>query len=405
MIFKNKIVSFLGLFLFVTGISYFSFDRFLPLSSKANSPQESDVSADPSEQETGFVVFQGPKTEVCPLNGTLHTAEEEALWSQRRPLLVMIENHEDSRPQSGLSNADVVYEAVAEGGITRFMAIFYCGILRGASQKYDLGPVRSARAYFLDLASEYSDYPLYAHVGGANCSAPKDDNGHSLACTTATKAQALEQLGQYGWMNKGSWSDLNQFSLSYRVCRREENRTGQDRATEHSMYCSSDQLWQTATDRGLTNITEVDKKSWDLNFKSWSFDAEDKPASVSDTKNISFDFWSGYKQYAVSWQYDPTTNSYLRFNNGEKQIDFNNQETLSAKNIVIQFAKETRSVDEHLHNLYQVIGTGSGVLLQNGQKTDITWSKISRTARTVFKTKTGQVVNFVPGQIWIEILP
>ena len=71
----------------------------------------------------------------------------------------MIENHADSRPQSGLSNADVVYEANSEGGITRLMGIFYCNAVGGVGSNYDVGPVRSARTYFLDLASEYADYP------------------------------------------------------------------------------------------------------------------------------------------------------------------------------------------------------------------------------------------------------
>src|SRR3990167_8197684 len=67
-----------------------------------------------------------PKTESCPLNGRMHTKKAKDAWEKRRPLAVMIENHSESRPQSGLSYADVIYEAVAEGGITRFMGVFYC---------------------------------------------------------------------------------------------------------------------------------------------------------------------------------------------------------------------------------------------------------------------------------------
>ena len=405
---KKTILKFFGFFLLIAGLSYIAFDRFLPAShtsSSSSTSTDQDDSLSDTQQQTGFINFTGPKDQICPLNGTLHTQEEKDIWQSRRPLLVMIENHEESRPQSGLSNADIIYEAVAEGGITRLMGVFYCAALRGASQKYDIGPVRSARTYFLDLASEYSDYPLYAHVGGANCSAPKDEAGHSLACTTDTRAQALEQISQYGWTNKGSWGDLNQFSLSYRVCRREPDRTGQSRSTEHTMYCSTKQLWQLAIDRGLTNITEATKDSWDENYSSWSFDQEDQPNPAPSAANISFDFWSGYKQYAVFWKYDQVENNYVRYNNGEKQIDFNSDQPLTAKNILVQFAKETRSVDVHKHNLYQVIGKGNGFLFQNGEKIAITWSKASRTARTIFKDKSGQPIDFVPGQIWIEILP
>ena len=397
---KSKIIktSLYFLIFFVgTLSSYFLFANIFP-ANKANS-QTSDATPTVAPQ-TGYLVFEGPKTEVCPLTGEMFTKEEQQIWSTRRPLLVMIENHADSRPQSGLGNADIVYEAVAEGGITRFMGVFYCNAVKSAANKYDVGPVRSARTYFLDLASEYSDYPLYAHVGGANCSAATTGG----VCTTNVKAQALEQIAKYGWNNKGTWGDLSQFSLSYKACRREPDRVGETKATEHTMYCSTTELWDVAASRGLTNMTEINKTSWDKAYRSWSFKAEDKSTSTTAT-NISFDFW-GDKAYAVSWKYDPATNRYLRSNGGQPAIDFNYQQNISTKNLVIQFVKESRSIDEHMHNLYAVIGSGDGIYFANGQKTEITWTKTARQGRTVFKDKaTGKEINFVPGQIWVEILP
>lgn len=400
----SKTLVYLGLFLFFGGISYFIFDRFVPIQ-MGNLPSGVSKISPVVKKETGFLTFTGPKSEICPINGELYTKDEKNIWQTRRPLLIMIENHEDARPQSGLQNADLVYEAMAEGGITRFMAVFYCGAVKGSSQKYDVGPVRSARTYFLDIASEYSDYPLYAHVGGANCSAPQDPvTGKQIGpCSTNKRALAIEQIADYGWNNQGTWGDLSQFSLPYKVCRREPERTGQVRDTEHTMYCSTKELWNVAAQRGLTNKTEINNSSWDKNFKSWSFKQKDSPNSFSNA-SISFDFWTGYKDYSVIWQYDKSTNSYFRSNGGQKQVDFNTQEQISAKNVVIQFTKETRSVDEHLHNLYDMIGSGKGLLFQNGTKTEITWSKADRKSRTIFKDSNGQEINFVPGRIWIEIL-
>jgi hypothetical protein len=401
-----KISGQIGLLLIVTGISYFLFDHFLPASShsiftsiKNNTTDTSEINSD-SEIDS---IYSGPKTAACPINGKLYTEEEKAIWGTRRPLMVMIENHSDARPQSGLQGADVVYEAVAEGGITRFMGVFYCGVIaESESNKYDLGPVRSARTYFLDLASEYSDYPLYNHVGGANCSSATTGG----ACTTATKAQAIEQISSYGWTNTGTWSDLSQFSLSYKACRREPERTGEVKATEHTMYCSSKELYNIATERGLTNITESKGTSWDKNYHSWLFNQNDETSSSPTASSISFNFWSGYKDYSVNWKYDSANNNYIRYNAGEEHIDFNTQKVITAKNIILQLAKETRSVDEHGHNLYAVIGSGTGVLIQNGVKTEITWSKTNRISRTIFKDKsTNKEINFVPGNIWIEILP
>lgn len=396
-----KITAYLGAFLIITGISYYLFDYFIPAGSNDSlSPGGNKFSQDKTTTSSSFTnIYTGNKTEICPINGQLYSKEEKAIWSKRRPLMVMIENHEDSRPQSGLQSADVVYEAVAEGGITRFMGVFYCGVVAGSqASKYDVGPVRSARTYFLDIASEYGDYPLYNHVGGANCSAATPGG----PCTTNKKAQAIEQIAQYGWNNQGTWGDLSQFSLSYKACRREPDRTGQDRATEHTMYCSTNELYNIAANRGLTNITEVKKNSWDKSYKAWNFTQKDQ--SAASTSTISFDFWSGYKSYSVSWKYNPTANNYVRSNGNKEHIDFNTKQAITTKNIVIQFTKESRSVDEHGHMLYEMIGSGTGVLLQNGTKTDITWSKANRLSRTIFKDATGKEVNFVPGNIWVEIL-
>lgn len=405
-----KISSYIGLFLVLTSISYLTFDKVLPVGKDSflTSPQGlNSKKTGVEEGESQDSLYSGPKTEVCPINGALFTKEEKDIWSDRRPLLVMIENHLDSRPQSGLQNADIVYEAVSEGGITRFMAVFYCGAVKGAENKYDVGPVRSARSYFLDIASEYSDYPLYNHVGGANCSAPKDPvtGQQSGPCTTYKKAQALEQITDYGWTSKGTWSDLSEFSLSYKVCRREEERTGERKATEHTMYCSTKELWNIAANRGLTNLTVANKNSWDKNYRTWLFDEKDQPSSSPSFTDISFDFWPGYKEYSVAWKYDKSSNSYIRYHQNNPHVDFNTGTPLTAKNIIVQYVKETRSVDSHMHNLYDMIGTGKGVVFNNGLKSEITWSKLNRTSRTIFKDASGKEVNLVPGTTWVEILP
>ena len=402
-----KLSTYLGVALLTTGASYFLFSKLIPSQTKTTQTSTpSTESTTPGVKKTGIVQFAGPKTEVCPINGQLYTQAEKDIWSTRRPLEVMIENHADSRPQSGLQSADMVYETVAEGGITRFMGVFYCGVVSGSTeQKYDVGPVRSARTYFLDLASEYADYPLYAHVGGANCSGGDSLSTNPANCTTDKRAQALEQIAKYGWNSQGTWGDLNEFSLSYKACRREPDRTNQTRAMEHTMYCSTTELYNVAASRGLTNTTTIKNQSWDKNFRPWLFKQVDQVSATPVASTISFDFWPGYKDYSVTWTYDKTQNLYLRSNGGQKDIDFNDSSQLSSKNIVIQFAKETRAIDEHGHLLYEVVGSGKGYLYQNGLKTDITWSKSNRISRTIFKDSIGKEVNFVPGKIWVEILP
>lgn len=372
-----------GVYLLTTGI-FFEVFGFL------SKPKAEEVLVSPqiTPGESKFkIILTGPKDKICPLNGAMFTKTEEERWSARRPLTVMIENHADSRPQSGLSKADIVYEAVAEGAITRFLAVFYCGIAAySQAGEYDIGPVRSARTYFLDWASEYGDFPLYVHVGGAGlCHDP----------TVNPKAKALCQIEKYGWKNKGTWSDLDQFSLGFRICRREPDRIGKPVATEHSMYCGSSALWDQAAKRGLAG-------PWDTNFKPWLF-KDDSPSGSSISPE--FDFWTDYKDYRVKWEYDSQGNIYKRINGGNLQEDFYYKEVLTAKNVVTQFMKETSGVDEHKHLLYQTIGEGKAIVFLDGKAITGKWVKKDRVSQTRFYDSLGREIKFNRGLIWIEILP
>lgn len=337
----------------------------------------------PSATSKDRVTFDAnlPKTQVCPLNGVKYSKQQEQWWKQHRPLGVMIENSVDARPQSGLSFADVVYEAVAEGGITRFLAIFYCqdaGII---------GPVRSARTYFLDFVSEYGDYPLYAHVGGANTSGPAD---------------ALGQIDSYGW---GGYNDLNQFSIGFPTFWRDYERLGHTVATEHTMYSTTSKLWDVGKSRELTN-KDKDGNSWDADFSEYEF-KDGTPSKAPTATSISFDFWEGYSDFAVKWTYDPTTNSYLRSNGGDVHKDKDTGKQFSTKNVVILFMTEARANDgyeNNLHMLYGTKGTGQALIFNDGIQTKGTWSKKSRESRLIVKDSSGSEIKFVRGLIWFEIL-
>lgn len=334
-----------------------------------------------------------PRTAECPISGAMFTAAEEKVWESRRPLFVMIENSVDSRPQSGLNSADVLYEAVAEGGITRFGAVFYCGV---AAKDTIVGPVRSARTHYINAASEYN-YPLYTHVGGANCG-----SSDPRTCTTDKRVQALEQINQYGW-GGAKGNDLNQFSIGFPTFWRDYERLGRTVATEHTMYSSTEKLWKYAAGRGWTNKDPSGKLEWSDKFTPFTFkdDAKDK-GSVS---KISFGFWESYHDFDVVWSYDASSNTYTRENGGAAHKDLNNDSTLSAKVIVVQFAKELGPLDEHKHMLYEIIGTGKGLVFQDGTATEVTWSKKDRESRTIWKDAKGKQLAFNRGKIVFEILP
>ena len=371
----------LALYLIASGLSYATFTYVGNKGVTSVSP----TNTAPGTQQHFVIDPSIPRTQPCPLNGKLYTKQEEAVWQKRRPLAVMIENHAESRPQSGLSLADVVYEAVAEGGITRLMGVFYCGIAAGNA---NLAPVRSARTYFLPWVLEYD--ALYNHVGGAGvCSDPTVDE----------RAKALCQIGQY------KIKDMDQFGISFPTCYRNPDRLDHPVATEHTMVCVSDKLLSLAATRGWTNV-DASGVAWDKNFVQWKF-KDDPPAGGAQVASFSATFtaWKGYAEYTVKWVYDPAGNSYTRLNGGAPHMDLETKEQLTAKNIVILFTTETGPVDDHMHLLYGTIGTGTGILYQDGKTIKVTWKKPARTSRTQFFDTSGKEVRFNRGQIWIEMLP
>lgn len=376
------LITLLGLYLLSTGVSFAVFSKVMPAKPQVGVPEEMVV-----EGEEKFLVdITGPKTEICPITGEQFTKEEKAVWEKRRPLAVMVENHEESRPQSGLRRADVVYEAVAEGGITRFLAIFYCGAV---ARESILGPVRSARTYFLDWASEYGEYPLYVHVGGANTPGP---------------ANALGQIEDYGWGGpKGN--DLNQFSIGFPTFWRDYQRLGHEVATEHTMYTTTEKLWSVAKKRGWTNL-DPDGEDWQAGFKAWPFEKE-APAA-GDKGEIEFNFWEGYAAYKVRWQYDKEKDEYNRFSGGKTQSDLNNNQQLTAKNVIVQFTQESSANDGYLgdiHLLYKTEGVGKALIFKHGWAYEGTWQKEDRVSRTRFFDKFGEEIPLAPGNVWIEIVP
>jgi len=381
---KKYISLFLIIFFFSTGVSYAVFSR-----NSSNSPAKTTEIKTPEDTSSTasfspFTIKAGEaKTEECPINGVMRTKTEKDWWVTHRPLGVMVENHIDARPQSGLSRADVVYEAVAEGGITRFLSIFYC------QDAPFVGPVRSARTYFLDFLSPYADFPLYAHVGGAN---------------TPGAADAISQIGEYGW---NQLNDLNQFSLGFPTYWRDYERLGHPVATEHTMYSTTTKLWNFAEKtRALTNVDEKGV-SWDENFKKFSFKDDAKDVGAISP---SYYFWAGMfkNDYSVKWKYDATSNSYLRFNGDKAHLDLNTNKQLAAKNVVVLFMTEERANDGYegnQHLLYGTSGTGDMVLFQDGKEIKGTWSKTDRESQFVFTDSTNKEIKFNRGQIWFSIVP
>lgn len=380
---KYIVIIFLAAVYFISsGISYALFSQ--GKSSKTQNVQ-SPASPVATLAKDGKVVFSNtlPKTETCPLNGVLYSKEQKEWWEKHRPLNVMIENHKNARPQSGLSFADVIYEAVAEGGITRFMAVYYCqdvGVV---------GPIRSARTYFIDFASEYGKSPLYVHVGGANTPGP---------------ANALGQLSDYDWTG---YNDMNQFSIGFPTFWRDYDRLGHPADTEHTMYSTTEKLWKFAITRGLTDV-DKDGTVWSKGFVPYAFKDDASLSELPKSGSVHLEFWSKDQDYYVDWIYNPSSNSYKRNNGGIAHIDRDNNQTLTTKNIAVLLMREFSANDgyeNNVHLLYKDKGSGKAIVFLDGKRTDGTWRKDTRISRTLIFDSNGSPIKFNKGTIWFSILP
>jgi len=393
---KKILIFTLGIYVVSSLISYVAFSSFASSSfiqsilvSDGSKKTTNDLMEDEQTKLAQILKIDPsePADQACPLNGKFYTKTEMQAWSKRRPLAVMIENSPDARPHSGISDADIVFEAMAEGGVTRFMGMFYCGV-----QRYDtvLGPVRSARTYFVDWASGFN-YPLYTHVGGANLPGP---------------ANALGQIGDYGWNLQ---NDLNQFSIGYPTFVRNANRVGRDVATEHTMETTTEALWEVAADRDWTNIAPERKlgrltvggDDWNDTYKGWSF--QDEVPEKGTTSNISYEFWEGWSDYGVEWQYAPETNTYKRILAGEPHIDLNNDKQIQASNVIVLLTTEKGPIDELKHMLYTTTGTGNALIFMNGDVVKATWSKPTRESELSFTDRKGEEIEFARGLTWISV--
>lgn len=293
-----------------------------------------------------------PATKLSPLTGVAVTPAEAD-----RPIVgVVIENHPDARPQSGLSDAGVVYEANAEGGITRFLAFFL------EKRPAQIGPVRSLRTYFQDWGLEFNA-PV-AHAGG--------------------NADALDRI------NPLRMKDINALSFAadgfFRIT---------SRAAPHNLYSTSDKM-----DALLSRL----KFSQPSEFTP-SPRKTDAPNANAPHPNIHIEY--SYNGFQVDYKYDPTTNDYARSLAGKPHIDQNTGKQIRVKNIVVEMMPTsygTTRVGEQTV-IMQTVGKGQGWVIRDGDVIPCTWEKTAQSLRTKLLDASGQDIPLNPGNTWYSIVP
>lgn len=310
--------------------------------------------AEKTEDSGVTKIEETPQLIVSTLDGT----EVSADLANRIPLAVMVENHTDARPQSGLDKASIVYEAIAEGGITRFMAIY------GPQDAALVGPVRSARTYYVSWAQEWK--ALYAHVGG--------------------NMDALDNIKKIS-----NFYDLDQFSVGSAAYWRIKKNV----ATEHTMYTDTTKLRAVASNKKYPTEGLFTPNT----FKAESL-LELRPESQSITINYSTN------NFLVKWTYDKTTNSYLRSMGGVAHKDSVTGTQLSAKNVIVQYVNRatTKTRINESGYIYTLIGEGKAKFFVDGIATECTWKRPDEASRTSFYDASGNKLNFNPGTTWYQIV-
>lgn len=278
--------------------------------------------------------------------------------ASRRPIAIMIDNFPQARPQWGLSAASRVYEAITEGGITRYMAVF-------SGQDADrVGPVRSARTQYIGYALELN--AGLGHVGG--------------------NADALGEIAHL------SVKDLNEFRYAdgYRRI------PAPNVAFEHTMFTSTQALRSLIEQQGRDDDVTVPKQTWKDDVP---------PAQRPGEQRVEIDFSS--PEYAVSWTYRPATNDYARTLAGGPDVDAGTGHVLTAQTIVIVVIPRTEgrtTIGEDTWT-FADIGSGPAWVVQDGTVLTGTWEKASRTDRLRILDASDREVAFNRGPQWVEIIP
>lgn len=298
------------------------------------------------------IVKPVPKPEApkfySPLTGNLVTDDAA---TKQAVTAIMIENSPDARPQSGLKDSGVVFEAIAEGGITRFLALYQ-------EQKPQLiGPVRSVRMYYVDWLAAFN--ASVAHIGGS--------------------ATALTEV------RNGNYRDIDQFFNSAAYYR------STDRYAPHNVYTTFARLDALNAAKGYTTSTFT------------GFTRKDSVASTTPTAtSISVTISSAL--YNSIYAYNATTNTYDRSEAGVPHMDRESGQ-ISPRVVIAMNVQESTVLEDGYREDINAIGSGQATIFQDGTVQEVTWSKASKTDQIKFTDATGKDVPLARGQTWIAAVP
>jgi Protein of unknown function (DUF3048) N-terminal domain/Protein of unknown function (DUF3048) C-terminal domain len=280
--------------------------------------------------------------------------------AHRLPVAVMVADNQVSRPQSGISTASIVYQALADGMEDRYLMIWQEGTAT------DIGPARSARPYYVYWAAEYK--PVYGHVGG---------DAHSLQ-------QVIPSMSKYIY----NMDELNGGSCAYHRIT--------TRAAPQNDYTSTPVLLSCAATKGYPAAYQK--------LPTRPFTDDSPYLARPQSQTISIPYHTG----TVGYQYNPVTDSYLRIVDGQPEVDPANNQQVYGRTIVVMYQAygyDSGSLDEPNRPWVYNVGSGKATIFMEGQAVAATWKKTSTTALTRFYDSSGKEISFVRGEIFMQSVP
>lgn len=298
------------------------------------------------------------ETEVSKVEEPKKEKEVQVFNGNERPIAIMIDNHSDAWPQAGLNKAYMVYEIVVEGGETRLMALF-------KGQDLDkIGPVRSARHYFIDYAMEND--AIYVHFGQS--------------------PQAQSDIKKY------SINDINGIA--------EEGTTFwrvKDKRTPHNAVTSTEKLLQSAKNKKFRTTS---KEKSVLNYSAEEVNLENGISANEITIPHS-------NLQTVKYKYNEDSKTYVRYARGKEQTDWETKDAVETKNIIITFCDNYTLSDAENKGRQGLknIGTFDGYYITNGKAIKIKCTKNARDEKTVYKDLQGNEIKVNDGNTFVNICP
>lgn len=296
---------------------------------------------------------------INPLTGV--EATEEAL--ARRPIVVKISNAPVLvRPQAGIGAADLVFEHYAEGGLTRFSAIFY------GQAPNRVGSIRSARLIDYELMPMYEGLLAFS---GASIGVEERLNGSEFA-------ERLFKGVLYG--QPYYWRD-------------------EEIEVPHNMFMNPNALWELAAAEGLQEKPD---------FKGLAFQADAPSGSSYPANKVDI----RYRATRVQWVYDAETGLYRRFADGDGHYDGNTMQQVTATNVVILYADhqytdiiESQFQDSVSYSIeIKLWFEGDAYVFRDGQRYDARWVRPTREDMIGLRTRDGEILPLKPGNTWFQVV-